>query len=809
MNFPSTHRFFTITGVVHLVVTSMLLGADDFTKPLESVFDKHCYECHDDLTTKGELDLFSLPTDLSDEHTLSKWIRIYDRVASDEMPPDDRDPLTEGEKRYFRENLAPSLSAAHEEQKGTILRRLNRQEYQNTLNDLLGIRLDIIDTLPEDGRSHEFDTVGGALGISMIQMQRYLEIADEALDTAIAKTTSKPEATVTRASYADTRGHEKFIGSSWLKAKDGAVVFFRDLAYPTGMLREAEAKEAGYYKIRVTGYAYQSDKPVTFSVGGTSFARASDKPIYGYFAFPPGKPTTVELTAWMDRRYMIDIRAQGIHDEEYLIKKNGLENYEGPGLAISYVEIEGPIVDEFPTKGHHLIFDGLNRSEIEPRNPADKEKPWYQPKFEVVSEDATEAVIPVLERFAEAAFRRPNGERTIAPYLLLFQQELGAGETFETSLRTALSAMLCSPDFLYLKEHAGKLDDYALASRLSYALSRTYPDKELLTSAASGTLEASINEHAQRLIEDPRFERFVADFTDSWLDLRDIDFTSPDDKLFPEFDRYLQKSMVKETRTYFHELIRENLDVSHIVQSDFAMLNWRLAEHYGIEGVSSPQVERVSLPAESNRGGFITQGSVLKVSANGTNTSPVLRGVWINERILGKHPAPPPPGIPGVEPDIRGAETLRQILEKHRTSENCQSCHEMIDPPGFALESFNPIGGWRDTFRSLGEGEKPEYRNLNGKRVQFKIGQPVDASGNLQDGRSFSGFNEFRELIAEDKDQLAKAFATKFLTFSTGREMGFSDRPEINKIVAASAKNEHRMRDLILLCLQSEIFNHK
>ena len=305
------------------------------------------------------------------------------------------------------------------------------------------------------------------------------------------------------------------------------------------------------------------------------------------------------------------------------------------------------------------------------------------------------------------------------------------------------------------------------------------------------------------------FQRFVNDFADSWLDLRSIEFTNPDETLFPEFDRYLQHSMVDETRAYLRELILENRSIDHLVKSDFAMLNWRLAKHYGIEGIDSATVQKVTLPDGSPRGGILSQASILKVSANGTNTSPVLRGVWINERILGKYPAPPPPGIPGVEPDIRGAETLRELLAKHRNSETCQACHEMIDPPGFALESFDPIGGWRDRFRSLGEGEKPAERNVGSKRINYKIGAPVDASGQLQDGRAFADYLAFRDLIAGERDLLAKAFLTKLLTFSTGREMGFSDRPEINELVRKSAEQGYGIRDLVLLTVNSQIFRHK
>ncbi|MEM6916982.1 MAG: DUF1592 domain-containing protein, partial [Verrucomicrobiota bacterium] len=462
--------------------------------------------------------------------------------------------------------------------------------------------------------------------------------------------------------------------------------------------------------------------------------------------------------------------------------------------------------------GHHLIFDGIDRREVEPANPDQKEKPYYVPEFEIAAEDPTATVIPALKRFASAAFRRDADDETIAPYLILFQGELTKGFSFEEAYRTALAAMLCSPDFLYFKEPNGRLDDDALANRLSYFLTRTAPDTTLRAMAHSGRLTSepgALRAEADRLIASKHFERFIRDFLDGWLDLRDIEFTTPDERLFPEFDPYLQDSMVEETRAFFRELIDSNLPVTHLVKSDFSMLNWRLAEHYEIEGVTSPTVEKVSIPAGVPRGGILSQASILKVSANGTNTSPVLRGVWINERLLGKHPASPPPGIPGVEPDIRGAETIRELLAKHRDSESCQACHEMIDPPGFALESFNPVGGWRDTFRSLGEGEKPEQTVVGSKRIRYKHGPPVDASGTLEDGRRFAGFLEFRDVISEEEDQLARALLTHLLTFSTGRKMGFSDLAEIESLVEASARQGHGVRNLFYLVLESDIFRTK
>ncbi len=373
-----------------------------------------------------------------------------------------------------------------------------------------------------------------------------------------------------------TRGAEQFLGKVWLKRPDGAVVFFKEYGYPSGMLREANVREAGRYKIRITGYAYQSEKPITFAVGGTTFQRGVEKPTFGYFAMPPGQPTTIELEAWIEDRYMVELTPWGISDRNNELRSQGLQAYKGPGLAIQHVELEGPIVEEFPSQGHRLVFEGLTRREIPPRNPNDKKRPWYKPKFEVLTSD----VSPVLKRIAGRAFRRPATQEQIAPYLSLFEAEREQGASVEEALRTAVAAIFCSPDFLYLREQPGKLDDYALASRLSYFLTRTLPDEKLLAVAKAGQLTSDpkmLAGQTERLLNDPRSARFVEDFTDAWLNLRDIEFTSPDRNLFPEFDPFLQFSMVAETRAFWRELIDQNLSTTNIVKSDFAMLNNRLA----------------------------------------------------------------------------------------------------------------------------------------------------------------------------------------------------------------------------------------
>ena len=508
---------------------------------------------------------------------------------------------------------------------------------------------------------------------------------------------------------------------------------------------------------------------------------------------------------------MLEITPWGLVPENYNLRNEGVDCYTGPGLAITHVEIDGPIVDEFPSRGHELLFAGINRQEVEPGNPKMKTKPWYVPKFKVVTEDPLASARTALGRIANQAFRREVSSNGIQPYADLFQGEFEASGDFETSLRSAVAAIFCSPDFLYLRETPGWLDSYAIANRLSYFLIRTSPDASLQHVADDDAIAKCpqvILKQTQRLIDDPKFERFIEDFCDAWLNLRDLEFTSPDQNLFPEYDAYLLHSMKEETRRFVRHAIRENRPVNELVNSPVAMINQRLADHYQIDDVVGPEIRPVRLAAGSVRGGLLGQASILKVSANGTNTSPVVRGVWVTERLIGINPPPPPPGIPGVEPDIRGASTLRDMLDKHRNSDTCRSCHALIDPPGFALESFNPIGGWRDRYRSLGKGDKVDLQ-INNRRVRYKMGLPVDASGETNDGTAFEGFAQFRDWLAGDKNRLARAMITKWLTFATGREMGFSDRPVIEKLVEKSKSKNHGLRDMIQLVVTSEIFRRK
>jgi hypothetical protein len=412
----------------------------------------------------------------------------------------------------------------------------------------------------------------------------------------------------------------------------------------------------------------------------------------------------------------------------------------------------------------------------------------------------------LLESFLKRAFRRsiPSGE--LSRYTRIVAERLKLRHSFEEAMRAAYKAILCSPDFLFLQEKSGTLDGSAVAARLSYLLWNSMPDDALLNAAGRlGDLEA-LRAQTDRMLADPRGERFIEDFLDQWLTLRELDLTTPDTKLYPEFEVYLRDSMLAETRGYFREMMKNDLSVLQIVDSDWAMLNQRLGEHYNIPGVDGATVRKTPLPPGSHRGGLLTQASVLKVTANGTTTSPVTRGAWVLDRILDRPPQPPPPDLPGIEPDVRGSTTIREQLDKHRSHPTCAACHARIDPPGFALESYDVIGGWRAQYRSIGGGSAPPK---GPRRADYRLAKPVDPSGQLPDGRAFKDVEEFKKLLLADPDALARGFASKLIVYATGAPLQFADRVAVGEIVARARSKGHGVRSILQEVVQSPLFRSK
>jgi mono/diheme cytochrome c family protein len=440
----------------------------------------------------------------------------------------------------------------------------------------------------------------------------------------------------------------------------------------------------------------------------------------------------------------------------------------------------------------------------------------------------------LLHAFATRAFRRPVANAEIAPYAAIVDARLSRGTGFDEAMIAGYKALLCAPDFLFIGLEAGvpkagtaRLGDQALASRLSFFLWNSAPDAELLTLADKNALSqpATLRAQVERMLSDARAERFAEHFLDEWLELKKIDFTTPDPNLYPEFDPWLRDSMLAEARGYFHMLLNRNLSVTQLVAADTLLINQRLAELYDIRGVTGAELREVPLPDGSPRGGFLTQAAVLKVTANGTATSPVLRGVWVMERLLGIPRQPPPPNIPVVEPDATGAVTIRQMIEKHRADNACASCHAKMDPPGLALESFDVIGGWRERYRLEGAPrkiqkgteivEEPSMLIISStavnyrSRTRMRLGSEVDSSGELADGRTFADVRGLRALLMKDEDALARNLVRQLLIYATGTGIRFSDRNAIEAIVASTKPTHHGVRDLLHGVVASTLFQTK
>lgn len=525
-------------------------------------------------------------------------------------------------------------------------------------------------------------------------------------------------------------------------------------------------------------------------------------------------------------------------DEQYV---NPLATPEGmPGYAVQWLEVTGPLDDDSATSGYRLLFGDLPMRRLAPGEkggvPIETVAPYKVPPVggspggfapgaflrspigtvtvEVDSRSPRQDAERLLRGFVQSAYRRPVEDAEVQRFLGLFNREFDLGSGFARSLLTAYTGVLVSPGFVFVEERPGRLDDWALATRLSLFLWNSTPDAALRARAARGELHRPevLRQETERLLRDPKSRRFVDAFTDYWLDLRKIDDTSPSATIYNDYelDEPLKTAALEETQLFFAELVRADLPARNIVAADFTYLNERLARHYGIPGVAGARMRRVALPRGSERGGLMTMASVLKVTANGTTTSPVLRGHWITERILGIETRPPPPTVKAVEPDIRGAVTIRQQLAKHRDNPTCASCHVKMDPPGFALESFDVMGAHRERYRAVAENVKPEPgHGLNGQAFAFHYGLPVDSTGELPDGRAFRDIKEFKRLLASDEASVARNLARQLVTFATGAPVRYTDRDELERILQRASTHGYGVRTLVEEIVRSELFQSK
>lgn len=795
----SPRNLFFLTVLLSHLTAAQARPENAVSDSVRSVLNRHCIACHGPEKGSGKLRLDTLKPDFTSKSSRDHWLSVLKRVSAGEMPPAGKPRLSDAEMlsltMWITEQAGAAEKALRLAEGRVPRRRLNRVEYENTLRDLLGIEIDVQAILPEDQAADGFDNVATGQHVSSFLMDRYLEAADRALSLAIV---NGPQPPLLKKRYLLADQHQPRVTTEKVFRKDDdGLVMFSSSAWQAVTVGQFYPPDRGTYRIRIAASAVQSQgKPVTFQLLAGPMLMATKNRLVGYFDAPAGQPRVIELVEHLEARNTINILPYGLASAQ-AVNKVGADTWEGPGLRIHWIDVEGPLHETWPPVSHTRIFGDL------PQAPAPQRE--RRNRVEVTSTNPKADARTILTRFATRAFRRPSTPADIEPYLALVEAKLAEKRTFEQAVRVGLLAILVSPDFLFLRETPGQLDDIALASRLSYFLWSSTPDEELLTLAEQKKLSQPeiLHQQVERLLRHPKAKAFTENFVGQWLNLREIDFTEPSRLLYPEFDTMLKVSMVRETELVFSELLQENLSLEHLIASDFTMLNGRLAKHYGIPGVDGWEFRKVKLPPGSHRGGLLTMASVLKVTANGTTTSPVVRGAWVLDRILGQPTPPPPADVPTIEPDIRGATTIREQLARHRQLESCASCHVKMDPPGFALESFDVIGGYREHYRTMGRGLPV---TVEGRRMSYHQGAKVDPADRLADGRKFRDIDDLKQLLLTERDAVARALTRRLLTYATGAAPTALDQPEIERIVGQIRAKDYGLRTLIHEITRSPLF---
>jgi mono/diheme cytochrome c family protein len=789
--------------------------SQDFEKTVKPFFQEHCFKCHGEKKQKGDLRLDTMRLDFTAPSAVMHWADIMDRMNSAEMPPEDEKQPNPEEVAKIAEWINSQLSEADAAQKAGLgekvsFRRLTREEYRNTIRDLLGVNYDAADPagLPEDPDWQGFQRIGSVLTISPAHVEKYLSAAETVLNEAVALG-PEPKRDVTHwdpfllRAGCGWRQPEKHLVARGIAEKVRVDITPNNNAYGIAGGNELlTIKTTGEYIVRVKLSALRpaGGAPPRLSIYAADLGRTlfesdveapEDQPITVEFRthLPAGvhpirifnavhgpsatdhanQPGFTHCYTDLRRRQPWQIK---LTDEDYRPRV--------PFILLDSVDWEGPVNESWPPVAHQRIFFG--------GDGAVKDLAYAR---------------QILTRFAERAYRRPVEPAEVEPLVGIVDEGLKLGDTFESSVRTALLAVLCSKNFVYLVEGnldapSPKLNDWELASRLSYFLWSTMPDERLLDLARKGKLHEPevLRAEVRRMMKDKRIGGFADSFPRQWLQLRRVGMFPPDQKLYPDYDDYLEKSMVTETTEFFREVMSHNLGLREFIDSDWTMLNRRLAVHYGIGGVEGEQFQRVALKPDDHRGGLLTQASILSLTSDGTRHRPVHRGKWILESIIGRPPPPPPANVPAIKTSApnQPKASLRAKLEAHKSDANCAACHRKIDPLGLAFDNYDAIGHWR-TEEAVSDGAGANPR--------------IDPSGVLPDGREFADAAALKKLMLADIDKLAAAFTEKLATYALRRGMTFGDRAELKHIAEQAKANDYPLASLIEYLTTSELFQKR
>jgi cytochrome c553 len=810
----------TFTVIALLVAQSALLhAAPDTTQFLKS----YCTDCHGSKKQKSDRRFDTLPSKIGSLADLERYQEIVDQLNLFEMPPEDEPQPSADERAKMIDHLTQKITTAHAEINDTgghsVLRRLNAWEYRQTIGDLLGLNVEAwnpAEDFPAEVKVDGFDNNGAGLVTSGMLMSYYIVAAEEAIRRATQFGERPEKQRYTQHSPFYFKGNESkglpklFQVDRFRFVPETPYTDMYGRHYRGGhigflpLVRQGGLEQSGNYTIRVRAAAvgrvhdygkalgdFRNGDPLVMEIASvdrkgsvTSTGNVSKMVSLARIELTNEEPQWFEWDVYMDAGYEPEVRFRNgpiaakrmirlltnLPDREEFKKFEnmpGLERfhgvlkaYQGPRLRVWEIQLEGPHIESWPTAGHRALYGDSKLEDLNPKTIARR-----------------------IAAFAEAAFRRTPVEGELEPIQSLVIAKLNAGVEPLKALQLGFQAVLCSPGFIYLNQGEGELDDHALASRLSYLLWSSQPDKTLLDLAAKGDLKRHLDLQVERLLSDSRSDRFVSHFVRRWLDLDNIGTMPPSEDFLVYYRDNLKSAMRAETETFFRHVLDKNLPLGEFLSADYSFLNRELALHYGIDGVDGNELQRVALKG-GRRGGLLGQGAFLTASANGVDTSPVVRGIYVLEKLLGYTPPPPPDDVPDIEPDIRGAKTVREQLEKHRSIATCAACHRKIDPLGFALENFDPVGGWRDEYET-------------------KI--DIDATGKLPNGDTFSTFPEFRKLMVDRTEQFNRCLTEKLMTYALGRELEIGDRPATDKILVELG-DTGGLRDLIRLIATSEPF---
>ncbi len=799
----------------------------------DAFLQKHCLRCHGAEKVERDLRIDRLSRDFKSGADGHLWAEIVERINAGEMPPEDEPQPTEDEiatviaqlDARLREGRAARMAArppvAHY--------RLSRREYQNTVYDLLGVRYDPTKPgeLNADPLWHGFERIGSQLSLSPSHVERYYRAAEIILARAFPE--QPVEARTVRQTAADIRYNggkqqQAYLDRFGIKRPLRALIFPGRLqaAFRPHWFGRTGPEHSGLYRARmqVSGIRPPGGQTAHLRIGKPTDEAANEGLIELDIVAPEDEPEIVEFEVFLEMPASLDFnvvvsdiisRDKGGHhrnilggssyifthtSETRLLNPTGpkLFDEEGNGIfsfvLLDWIEWEGPIESE------------AERATREGVLPPDEATP--------------EQVARHLQRFAQRAWRRPVTADELDPYLRAYNAERAAGEDVASAYQVALLGVLTSRNFTYIVEGDAqpreRLNDWELATRLSYFLWSSMPDQELFEAAEGGQLSSlpavdappagtlrhpdTLAAQVDRMLADAKIDRFIADFPRQWLQLHRLGMFPPDGQLYPDYDVWLEASMHEEVVQYFREVFANNLPIDAFIKSDWTMANPRLCEFYRLPAAKSAGFQRVSLRPEDHRGGLLTMGAILGLTSDGTRHRPVHRGVWVSEAIFGKTPPPPPANVDPIEPNPPDSPkaTIRQKIEAHAKNANCAACHRNIDPLGLAFDQFDAIGQWRTHERvASGLGDDP----------------PVNASGQLPDGRTFADAEQFKQLLLDDRDRFLEAFVEQLCTYGLRRVLTVDDREDIQAIVNEAKEKQYRLQDIVRAVALSELMISK